>query len=428
MNDKAIRQYLQHYAAAETAALTRWPTACRYHYSVLIPAYQEATGLLHTILQAPWFRPDVLLILVINQPEHAAETSAQHALHRAVQQSGTICWQANNLMLIAPQRPAKNACGHILLVDRFTHPLPDKQGVGLARKIGADLALALIEQTFIQVPWICSTDADAHLPADYFTVLATLPNDAVAACYDFTHVAPSEHAADQAIAQATRTYEQALRYYNAGLHYAGSPYAHFSLGSLIACTAKAYAQVRGFPKRAAGEDFYLLNKLAKLGKIARAETCIHLQARLSTRVPFGTGVSAAYIMQLNRAGTAFDYYHPQVFEALRSVLLHCQQLWAQRAVIDQWFNALPPASAQALRELGLAEAVYKWRRQSRNTPEPAPRSLQTQKAKQQFERQFVSWFDGLKTLRFIHLLRANAYPNLPLSQAIQQAPFNVALT
>ena len=45
----------------------------------------------------------------------------------------------------------------------------------------------------------------------------------------------------------------------------------------------------GFPRRNATEDFYILNKLAKVGSIARlAGTPVILEGRLSDRVPIGT--------------------------------------------------------------------------------------------------------------------------------------------
>ena len=39
-----------------------------------------------------------------------------------------------------------------------------------------------------------------------------------------------------------------------GLEFAASPYAWHSLGSCLAVTPEAYAAVRGFPKRAGGEE------------------------------------------------------------------------------------------------------------------------------------------------------------------------------
>ena len=56
------------------------------------------------------------------------------------------------------------------------------------------------------------------------------------------------------------------------MKYARSPYAFHTIGSTMAVSANHYAKVRGFPKREAGEDFYLLNKLAKV-KTLGAQGC-----------------------------------------------------------------------------------------------------------------------------------------------------------
>ena len=57
----------------------------------------------------------------------------------------------------------------VIVVDRVSARwrLNPKQGVGLARKIGTDLALALIAQDRVRSPWILQTDADVALPPSY---------------------------------------------------------------------------------------------------------------------------------------------------------------------------------------------------------------------------------------------------------------------
>ncbi|GIR63469.1 MAG: hypothetical protein CM15mP68_1350 [Pseudomonadota bacterium] len=62
----------------------------------------------------------------------------------------------------------------------------------------------------------------------------------------------------------------------------GSAYAYPTLGSTISVHAQSYARVRGYPKRNAGEDFYLLNKLNKLHPVqVLQQPVIEVQARLS---------------------------------------------------------------------------------------------------------------------------------------------------
>ena len=43
----------------------------------------------------------------------------------------------------------------------------------------------------------------------------------------------------------------------------------------------------------------------------------------------------------------------------------------------------------------------------------------------QFDRQLNVWFDAFKTLKFIHSVRDEYYPNIPLSQAIELSNFTL---
>ena len=111
-------------------------------------------------------------------------------------------------------------------------------------------------------------------------------------------------------------YEIFLRYWILGLKYAKSSWAFHSIGSTIVVSTEAYLEVRGMNKREAGEDFYFLNKLAKIGKIDYIkDTCVYPSARSSTRVPFGTGKTIQRFM----AGVSqeeYCLYDPQIFSVL----------------------------------------------------------------------------------------------------------------
>ena len=215
---------------------------------------------------------------------------------------------------------------------------------------------------------------------------------------------------------ATALYELCIHHYVLGLEHAASPYAYHSLGSCIAIRGDCYAQVRGFPRRSGGEDFYLLNKAAKTGAIARLEgQCIELQSRASERVPFGTGPAVNKIM----AGGAFArqrlFYHPHTFEALRIWLLAMPLLSTMPlAKLPQALTdlSLPPplalASYNALVNLGLKNALIHCRRQG--------------KSEAQFSRQFHQWFDGFRTLKFIHALRSTGWPDQGLEELPELIP------
>jgi len=403
-----IQQYLVHYAEPETSALTSYFTSLEnnppsFKATLVIPAYQESIAFVQRIQTSGMAQQALLLIVVINQPDDLALNSElaalQPALFQTIYELGTLIWQHENLTLLALDQSQI----FVLLVDRFSVPIPHTQGVGLARKIGVDIALAFIARGIVQSKVIASTDADARLPDNYLTELANLTTTDAAMVFNFHHVGEC-----QSIYQATKLYEQALRYYVAGLRYAGSSYAFYTIGSVIAIQAQAYASVRGFPKRSAGEDFYLLNKLAKVGNVVFNQDCIiSIDARLSSRVPFGTGPAVRDILALQAAGHSYCYYHPMVFEYLKQLLNQFSQLYVNRQQLPMWFANLPIIVSHALSEIGFLRFVE-----------------QHQQVKQvQFERQLNVWFDAFKTLKFIHSIRLQGYADIPLSQALKEANF-----
>ena len=152
------------------------------------------------------------------------------------------------------------------------------------------------------------------LPNDYFDQTAALdPEGTGAAIYAF------EHRFDPApaVAQAARLYEISLRYNVLGLAWAGSPYAYQSMGSCVVISGNSYAAVRGFPRKNAAEDFYVLNKLAKVGSIFRLTgSPILLEGRPSDRVPFGTGRAIRDLVSKKRGLANFRLFHPLVFAHL----------------------------------------------------------------------------------------------------------------
>ena len=189
--------------------------------------------------------------------------------------------------------------------------------MGLARKIGNDVALALHAAGRVAAPWIHNMDADTLLANDYFDQTEAIPEGgSAAALYFFEH----RFGDDEELALAGRLYEISLRYYTLGLAWAGSPYAYEAMGSCIAIRPEAYAAVRGFPRKNAAEDFYVLDKLAKVGSIARlAGTPLLLEGRLSDRVPFGTGKALSDLVSKKKALSGFKLYHPAVFGHLAAL-------------------------------------------------------------------------------------------------------------
>lgn len=354
------RLYLDRYAAPEAGAA---PTFAREYESVLtIPAFDEPEDFLARTL--PPGARDVLVVLVPNVPDSLDPADP------AFDRTRKLCRLAGRF------DAARNI--DVVAVGRVETPIPARLGVGLARRIGADVALRYIEAGRIARPIVFCTDADAALPAGYFDA----PRDGGTAAwvFPFTHVSD-----DPALREAGLGYELSLRYYVNRLAYAGSPFAFHTIGSCLAIDATAYAMVRGFPKRNAGEDFHVLNKLAKVGSVHRlADPVIEIEARASHRVPFGTGPAIA------RAPDAVESrmdYAPETFELLRA--LHER---ASHGVFEEWPEPIP--------EL-LATIGYERFR---------PPRLDA--------RAFHTWFDALKTVRFVHAAR-RWFADVPLVETLR---------
>lgn len=429
--DKAIRQYLTRHAESEVTLVKDFP-AIPFHGCVVIPAYQESAAFVERFWADFWSQPR-LLIVVINQPQSDLDQGPQQALLDAVKNTGKLLWQRQHLALWqrsgrqGQDRPREDSAACVLTICRFTPGLriPSKQGVGAARKIGADVACQLIWDAKITGSWIASSDADALLPADYFAELADLPSGAAkggygAANYRFRHrdlavaatATTAPPAATPAVVAATQLYEQWLHYYVAGLAWAGSPYAFYTIGSCLAVEFGSYCQVRGFPKRAAGEDFYLLNKVAKLAPVYQCHSELLLQPRLSTRVPFGTGPAVAEIVAEQWHSGNYLVYHPGVFTELKQLLTHFSELFSHLA--DQgyalWFGQLSPCTQAALSSFQFAEAITNIKRNSTT--------------EQVFLRQLHAWFDGFRSLKFIRFVAAKQYPSIALADAKLRSDFD----
>ena len=393
MSASIIGQYLQHYAEPiviefENTVLGQLKRT--YQFVLVVPIFAEPSNCLETVLPADLHQ--TLVIAVIN--------SAVDSQPEAVAQSRTFLNQFNTSCELISLVPLSKG-SDCLIVDCTSagRQFPAKQGVGLARKIGGDIALACIHNEIVNCAWIHYTDADARLPLNYFDADPPPPTVA-AAIYPFEHYPTNKN---------ILFYEISLRYYVIQLAKVNSPYAFQTIGSLLKINACHYAMVRGFPKRNAAEDFYMLNKLAKSGKILRLkEPVVWLSSRVSKRVPFGTG---ATMLQLEKEQVPFDLYHPLIFKHLGSWLEAIPTLWSDRERIqtrglsDWW--PYSPIVLEALSSLKLETVLPKAYRQSRDADH--------------FLRYLWVWFDAFRTLKFIHTLRDSGLAKLPVLEALVES-------
>ncbi|GAI77402.1 unnamed protein product, partial [marine sediment metagenome] len=193
--------------------------------------------------------------------------------------------------------------------------MPDRNGgVGLARKIGLDTALKVFDYQEPVVKLLFCLDADTLVEKNYLSAVRNFfeKEKATAAVVAFQH----QDADEPSVQAAICCYEIFLRYYVLGLRYANSMYAFHSIGSTMVCTADGYTAVRGMNRKEAAEDFYFLNKLAKIkGMNMINNTRVCPSARPSNRVPFGTG--QRIIRFLKGEQNEYMLYDPQVFWILK---------------------------------------------------------------------------------------------------------------
>jgi len=415
MSSSNLDKYLHRYSDYENYPLYGGETA-DLDQIVVIPALAEKEALFHTLASLARNGEDELkrslVLCVINNRPSPLATGEDVRNNRE-----TMMIMKD---LIRGERPDPRLAGtdisalareilarplSLAFIDASStgHELPPKGGVGHARKIGMDRALTLLGSRNDGGRRIFCLDADTLVEPNYLSSLRNhferfSPPGAVVA---FSHRIPG----DRLLAAGICCYEIFLRYYVLGLGWAGSPYAFHTIGSTMACTAAAYTAVRGMPCRQAGEDFYFLNKLAKLAPLGDVhDTTVYPSARPSGRVPFGTGRR----MQRFLAGVHNEYlvYDPGVFAILKAWLEEFardpgrsgNELLAGAAAISPPLHSFLEGN----------EFAAVWER------------IRGVNRRHGFlTRQFHGWFDGFKTLKLIHELSAEAFPPIHMFRALK---------
>jgi hypothetical protein len=353
--------------------------------AVVIPALAESANLFATLRSLaenpPEFLSRMLVLVVVNHREDAPDED-----------------KSDNLRTLEILSAGDSQLTRLNLawVDAASHGLElplKKGGVGLARKIGFDLALSLLDFTASN-PFLAALDADTLVQPDYLPALADhfLSAAEGGAVIPFAH----QEGGSPVETEAIRKYEIFLRSYVLGLSTAGSPYAFHTVGSAMACTAGAYAGMGGMNTRAAAEDFYFLQQLKKTVGIAQVRgTVVRPSARASHRVPFGTGRSITRVLAGDEDAVLF--YRPECFEILKRWLsLVADNPDAAGKCLRTLADEISPALGGYLDDIRFVVAWEKLRGNSTG--------------RLGLLAAFHSWFDALRTLRLIHHLSDGSLP------------------
>lgn len=366
--------------------------------AVVIPALAESDNLratLSSLAQNPLEALSRFLILVVvNHREDAVcEDKIDNLATLSMLNTGDIAFSGMRLAWVDAVSPGLE--------------LPRKGGgVGLARKIGLDLALTRLSHINCDPVLVC-LDADTLVRPDYLPALIRHfeITSADAAVIPFCH----QQGASAAEQLAITRYELFLRCYVLGLSRARSPYGFHTVGSAMACRASAYVKIGGMNNRSAGEDFYFLQQLARTVGVAQiGGTVVYPSSRSSHRVPFGTGRSVSKL--LGGDDDAVLFYRAGCFRILDAWLA----LVAKNPEMDgaALRSRARDISPYLLSYLDLVSFVEVWDKLRKNSKSIA--ALLTA---------FNGWFDGLKTMKLIHHLSAGPFPRCEPDLAVPELLF-----
>ena len=406
--------YLRNYSVGEKWNLIAQNTE-NISQVVIIPAYAEKENIFSTLASLALNQPLSLeysfILCVINNKKNSPASDIKNnqdtmeCLEALLRKKSVRKFSAERelyqLLLILADSKLK--LGYIDASSSGYEMPSNTGGVGMARKNGMDMALRLLRNRSLLPNLILSLDADTLVQNDYlFSINNYFTSRIKTAIVAYEHQMPQNFEEQAAIC----CYEIFLRYWVLGLRYAKSPWAFHSIGSTIATSTEAYLQVRGMNKREAGEDFYFLNKLAKIGKIHYIkDICVYPSARSSTRVPFGTGKRIYRFLSGNRQ--EYLLYDPRIFVILAAwlELMKTSFEYAQEEILMK-AERIHPLLKNLLESCGFASA---WSNIRRNA-----------KDEKTLIRQYNDWFDGFKTLKLINYFTREVYPQINMFEALER--------
>jgi len=280
-------------------------------------------------------------------------------------------------------------------------------GAGMARKIGMDEAIRRFDVINKPEGVIISLDADSLVSANYLRrieAVFTADKKCFAATINFRH--RTENITDQKQTQGIRLYEDYLHYYKNALEFAGYPNSIYTIGSAFAVRADAYVKQGGMNRRQAGEDFYFLHKLTKLGSIAEInDAYVYPSARVSDRVPFGTGASMTKWM--NDSEDLDVTYNFSAFLDLKVLFAKVDVFFMiQTGEIEELISTFPDSVKEYLQKINFTEKLTEINQNSS--------SLLS------FRKRFFQFFDAFIILRFLNLAHQKYYKRQKLSEAMKQ--------
>lgn len=283
------------------------------HLSIAIPVLAEYDNLpsLFESLKRQTFS-DFDVYVCVNNPNTWSESEDERERSMYLDNQASLGW------LSQQQRQSENI--HVLdFSSSLKGWIGKKRGVGWARKSLFDAIITEHGDNELVV----SLDADTGFGDKYFETLLEVFNDSPdSSCLAVPYYHPLS--GDEMNDRAMLRYEIYMRHYlismldvanslkAEGQHF---PYAFTALGSAMVFPAWAYRRVGGITPLQGGEDFYLMQKFAKTGKVLLScSDVVRPQGRPSLRVPFGTGPAIA--KGVDSMDNSYPLYPHEAFDAV----------------------------------------------------------------------------------------------------------------
>jgi hypothetical protein len=268
-------------------------------------------------------------------------------------------------------------------------------GAGLARKTGMDEATRRFNLLGKPQGIIVSLDADTLVEKNYLDKIEThfrLHPGSIGATVVFEH---QKQGLSRKHLEGIELYEKYLAYYKQALDFTGYPYSLFTVGSAFVVTAQAYVKRGGMNRRQAGEDFYFLQGLVQQGEVGEiTSTKVYPSARLSDRVPFGTGPILRKWM--NGEEDLTKTYKFQAFLDLKEFFKIKSELFqTEETDYMQFLKNLPESVARFLKEDKFWTELDDLNKNCSN--------IKT------FQTRFFQKFNAFKILKFLNFVHEHFY-------------------
>ncbi|MEP7196342.1 MAG: glycosyltransferase family A protein [Saprospiraceae bacterium] len=350
---------------------------------LIIPAYHEEEILLTllSLFEANRIDLSIEIIVVLNYPEKNAEQEKEfhEKQHTKINQ-----WILENripkLQIYCPSP----------VVLKSKHA-----GVGLVRKIGMDEAVRRFIQIGNSNGIIINIDADCLCDKNYwYSIQAYFSSKEFKPCVGFNFNHRIEDLSPENL-KAIIDYELHLRYYIAAQKIIQYPFAYQTLGSCFAIETHAYCAQGGMNKRQAGEDFYFLHKFSVIEQLGEIdEVLVYPSARISERVPFGTGKAVSNYLE---SGQQLSY----TFEAIN-------YFGQVIKMIPRWYEM---NTNEILLSIHLIENNLSNYFMTEKIIEEIERCKSNCSDLVSFNKRMLRWLNPFRLMKYLHYMRDHGYPD-----------------